>query len=157
MPRRWLIVLVALLLAALALGAVSCGDGEDGAGETATATEAGGQPTPPGNVSAEIVAPQAGATVPRPVILEVRSSGVQIAPASQQVPGAAHYHAFVDREPVAEGEVSPSGEGIYHFTEGSVEILRLEEGEHTITVVLGDNEHVRLEGVPAASVTFTAE
>ena len=166
MKKHWLFIGIALITAVLALGAVACGDDDDdGDGTTApTATVSEAQPTEPADgetpaaeASVEIVAPEDGSTVSSPVTLEVSASGVEIAPAADAVEGAAHYHAFVDVEPVAEGEVVPTEEGvIFHFGSDTQE-LELEPGEHTVTVVLGDNSHTRLADVAEASVTFTVE
>jgi len=146
MRRHWALAVLALLVAALAIAAVGCDDDEDGNGDE-----------PADEVSVEILAPEAGATVAGPVTIEVSASGVEIAGAGDLVEGAAHYHAFVDQDPVAEGEVVPSEEdAIIHFAAGTQE-LELEPGEHTVTVVLGSNDHIRLAGVPAATVTFTVE
>jgi hypothetical protein len=138
----------ALLWLAVLLTLAACSDNDSEQSE----------PTAPprDDVTLEIISPRDGGTAPLPIQLQVQSSGIQIAPASQEVTGAAHYHAFIDREPVAEGEVIPSGEGIYHFTEDSIQVLRIDQGDHTIHVVLGDNQHRRITGVPAASSTFTA-
>jgi hypothetical protein len=122
----------------------------------ATAPPSGTAP-PSASIAVEIISPEQGATVSRPVMLDVRASGIEVAAASLGIAGAAHFHAFVDRDAVAEGEIIPSGAGIFHFVEGPLEVVPLDSGEHAITVVLGDNEHRRLDGVPAASVRFTAD
>lgn len=162
MRKHWLLLIVGLLSAVLAIGAVACGDDEDeDGGEEPTATEEPietptEEATPPAGASVEIVAPEGGATVSSPVTLEVSASGIEIAAASAAVEGAAHFHAFVDQEAVAEGEAVPTGtEGVFHFVTETYD-LELEPGEHTVTVVLGDNSHLRLAGAEA-TVAFTVE
>ena len=78
-----------------------------------------------------------------------------IAAASAAVPGAAHFDAFRDGDPVAEGKLVPSGSGIFHFTDAVQ--LRGATGEHTIVVVLSDNDHLRLKGAPSAEVTVNVQ
>ncbi len=164
MRKLWLLTGVGLIMAVLALAAIGCSDDDGGNGGDATATEVMvDTPVPtevsgtPAAASVEIVAPADGSTVSSPVTLEVSASGVEISPAGDAVEGAAHFHAFVDQEPVAEGEAVPQDtEGIFHFATGTLD-LELEPGEHTVTVVLGDNTHVRLADAAPAVVTFTVE
>ncbi|MEX0785488.1 MAG: DUF4399 domain-containing protein [Dehalococcoidia bacterium] len=170
MRNKWLLIGIALLTAVLALGAVACEDDDDGDGNgavatattasdggDATGTEAMDDETPQVAASVEITAPADGDTVTSPVTLEVSATGIEIGAAADLIEGAGHFHAFVDQEPVAEGESVPQEtEGIFHFAAESQE-LELEPGEHTVTVVLGDNTHIRLADVPAATVTFTVE
>ena len=145
-------VLLALLAIALAPAVVACGGGE-GAAPTATAPATAGPTGTPGAITLTIVSPEEGANVTNSFTVRAQATGVQIAAASEGVPGAAHFHAFLDQEPVAEGELIPSGAGIFHFTDSAG--LRAGSGQHTIVVVLGDNDHVRLEGAPTARVTVT--
>lgn len=146
---RWVITLGLVLVTALAL---ACEDEEEG--PTATATPS---PSPTAAGSVEIVAPIEGDTVSSPATLEVNASGITIAPAADAVEGAAHFHAFVDVDPVAEGAAIPQDTaGIFHFATNALE-LELEPGEHTVTVVLGSNSHIRLAGVDPATVTFTVQ
>jgi hypothetical protein len=155
--KHWLLLIVGLVAAVLALGAIACDDAEDdGDGEQPTAT-APAEEEATGTPSVEIVDPADGDTVSSPVTLQVSAAGIEIAAAGDAVEGAAHFHAFVDLEPVAEGEVVPQDTaGVFHFATDSID-LDLEPGEHTVTVVLGDNSHVRLADLPEATVTFTVE
>ena len=161
MLKRWLLLGATLLMAVLAVAFVACGDDEDEEVE-ATPTTAEEIETPPAETpevaaSVQIVAPAEGDTVTSPVTLEVSASGVEIAAASDAVEGAAHFHVFVDQDASAEGEVMPQDtEGIFHFGTETYD-LELEPGEHTVTVVLGDNSHVRLADVLEATVTFTVQ
>lgn len=155
---------MALLAAAFAVSATACGKDNKGATATATlpaaeatATAPAASTTPQAAASVVIGYPAAGDTVSSPVTLAVSASGIEIAKATDAVSGAAHFHAFVDLDPVAEGETVPQDTpGIFHFATDTLD-LDLAAGEHTVTVVLGDNTHVRLEYVPAATVTFTVE
>ena len=163
MRKRWLLLGATLLMAVLAFAFVACGDDEDGEEEATPTAEEIETPeatvgeTPEAAASVQIVAPAEGDTVGSPVTLTVSALGVEIAAASDAVEGAAHFHAFVDQEATAEGEVMPQDtEGIFHFGTETYD-LELEPGEHTVTVVLGDNSHVRLADVLEATVTFTVE
>ena len=163
MHRRWLLLGATLLMAVLAVAFVACGDDEDEEEEATPTAEEIETPeatvgeTPEVATSVQIVAPAEGDTVTSPVTLEVSASGVEIAAASDAVEGAAHFHVFVDQDASAEGEVMPQDtEGIFHFATETYD-LELEPGEHTVTVVLGDNTHVRLAGVPEATVAFTVQ
>jgi hypothetical protein len=137
-----------LIITALALVSGGCG-GKERASSTPSAVA-----TFSGPITVTITSPEEGANVTNPFALSVQSTGVRIAAASEQVPGAAHYHAFLDATPVAEGEVIPSGSGIFHFTNPLTD-MRVVSGEHTIIVVLGNNDHVRLRGAPTAEVHFS--
>lgn len=97
-----------------------------------------------------IVAPQEGDTLDRPFVLKVESPTFRIADPLQEIPDAAHFHAFVDVHPFTPaGQVIPNADGIYHFSDNNL-TLDLPPGEHRIIVVLGDNNDVR---IPDATVT----
>jgi hypothetical protein len=107
------------------------------------------------DISLEIVSPESGATVSAPFDLEVESSGVQIAPPEEGVPGAAHYHAFLDVHPFTPGgQVIPQRPDVLHFA-GDTVTLDLPPGEHSIIVALGDNDDVRLGNAAVADITIT--
>lgn len=131
--RRGISGLLALLLG-LALGA--CGGGRD--------------------ITMEIKMPQDGATVTSPFTLDVVASGIEIASPEAMNGGDAHYVAFVDEEPVLEGETAPSEPDVIHFAFDLLE-LDLAPGEHTITVILADNDSVRLDDAPVVAVAVTVE
>jgi hypothetical protein len=145
---------LALLTAAVAFSALACGGGGSSATTTPAmiATVAGPTGTP-GPITLRIISPAEGANFLGPITLNVQATGIQIAAASEKTPGAAHFHAFLDQQPVAEGKLIPSGPGIFHFT--APVALRAAAGQHKVIVVLGDNDHVRLKGAPTAEVTFT--
>jgi hypothetical protein len=145
---------LALLTTAVAFGALACGGGGSSATTTPamTATVAGPTGTP-GPITLRIISPAAGANFAGPITLNVQATGIQIAAASEKTPGAAHFDAFLDKAPVPEGQLIPSGTGIFHFTDPVQ--LRAAVGQHKVIVVLGDNDHVRLKGAPTAEVTFT--
>jgi hypothetical protein len=146
-------LVLALLAAAFAFGALACGGGSSATAPLASTATVAGPTGTPGPITLQIISPAEGENFVGPVTLNVQATGIQIAAASQRVVGAAHFHAFLDEDPVAEGKLIPSGPGIFHFTDP----VQLQAGlsQHKVIVVLGDNDHIRLKGAPTAEVTFT--
>jgi hypothetical protein len=105
-------------------------------------------------VTLEIVSPSQGETLRSPVILEMKSTGVEVTDPGEGKDGSLHYHAFVDIHPItAGGQVIPQAGGIHHFWEDTLE-LELAPGPHTIIVTLGDNGDVRPSDTPTVLVDF---
>ena len=121
---------IALLLAAL-LGA-GCGDMEDHS------------PNP--NAIVRLEGPEKGTIIEGNVAtLRVRAEGLRIVKADGDESGdSGHFHVFVDRPPVAPGEVIPKTKDVIHTTETRIVVPGLDEGQHQIYVVLGDGTHHRL-------------
>ncbi len=144
---------LALLVAGFAFASLACSGGKGGSATTTASTSS--FPVTQGPITLQIVSPAQGANVSNTFTLTVQATGIQIADWSERVPGAAHFHAFLDTHPVPEGTVIPSGTGIFHFFTDSVELPRVATGQHKITVVLADNSHVRLQGAPTAVLSLT--
>ena len=123
---------IALLLAAVV--ATACGDSMD--------EEAGPNP----DAVLRLTAPATGTTVRGNVVtLRVAAQGVRIVKADGDTSGrTGHFHVFVDRPPVAPGEVVPKAKNIIHTTLSPIVVSGLDEGHHQIYVVLGDGTHHRL-------------
>lgn len=100
-----------------------------------------------------ILGPRQGQRVTSPFTVEVDSTHL-IADPALNIPDAAHYHIWVDKNPfTAAGKVIPSDEeGVYHFTSNTLQ-LNLPPGRHTIILALGDNSHVRLHDPDAPAVS----
>lgn len=76
------------------------------------------------------------------VSVAVTAQGVRIVKAdgSAGIEAGAHYHVFVDRDPIPPGQVVPKDAAIHSAT-SPIEVPGLTAGEHTIWVVLGDGQH----------------
>ena len=87
-------------------------------------------------------------------VLTVEVSGVTIvAPNGDESGTSGHFHVFVDRDPLAEGEVIPAEAGIVHSASNPIRVPALTPGEHKLTVVLGDGNHQRIHGEVEDEVT----
>jgi hypothetical protein len=79
------------------------------------------------------------------VTLRVSASGVKIVKADGDTSGmSAHYHVFIDRRPVAPGQVIPKARNVIHTATAPIVLTGLRPGHHQIYVVLGDGTHHRL-------------
>ncbi|HEX9775265.1 MAG TPA: DUF4399 domain-containing protein [Actinomycetota bacterium] len=79
------------------------------------------------------------------VFLQPTARGIDIVAADGDASGdSGHFHVFIDRDPVAEGEPIPREAGIVHSAAATVPIYGLSVGEHTFTVVFGDGNHTRI-------------
>lgn len=109
-----------------------------------------------GTASVVIVDPPDGFAVGGNVVeLSVRAGGVLIA-APDGSAETAHFHVFVDRDPVAPGAVIPKTRGIVHATSSTILVPGLSLGEHRFVVVLGDGAHRRIgTGAPEVRVSVT--
>lgn len=115
----------------------------------------GAEPEPP---SVEIRTPRDGATVSGPnVRVELAARGVTIAPASDERPGTAHHHLFIDREMTRPGDTIPSGvNGIIHLDRGQTDFVLLGQprGSHRVIALLADRHDVPLDPPAADTVRF---
>ena len=127
-----------LLVAVLALASVACAQQED-------EPEATGAPDE--ELSLEFGQYDDSLEDSNVLLLDVNVSGVEIKPPDGDTSGeSGHFHVFIDREPVEEGELIPRERGIVHSAENPIRLWGLEPGEHEFTVVLGDGTHKRIHG-----------
>jgi hypothetical protein len=121
-------------LAVTVLIAGACGDRFE--------TDAGPNP----DAVVHLRGPAVGTTIQGDAVtLRVAASGVQIVKADGDTSGrTAHYHVFIDRPPVAPGEVIPVAPDVVHTAEAPIKLTGLTNGHHQIHVVLGDGIHQRL-------------
>lgn len=148
--RRGLVLSVVLVLL---LATAACGDDDtpDAASNGATTTEASGP-------AVEITAPADGASVKGNVVtLDLAVEDFEITKADGDTSGkTGHFHVFIDKDPVGEGEAIAKEAGIVHTTEDPATLTGLTAGEHRIVVVLGDGAHQRVGGAQD-EITVTVE
>jgi hypothetical protein len=123
---------VALALAGLVAGA--CGDNMD--------RNAGPNP----DAVLRLRAPATGSVIRGNVVtLKVAAAGIRIVKADGDASGrTGHFHVFIDRKPVAPGQVIPKAPNIIHTAVTPIMLTGLSIGHHQIFVVLGDGTHRRI-------------
>lgn len=112
-----------------------------------------------GTRTIKITAPADGAGATNPVSVSVESSGATIKAATAGDSSASHYHYFVDQDPasvVRPGAAIPTGQPqIIHSAEGTQRIPDLAPGQHSVWVVLTNNDHIPYDPNVQAKVSFT--
>lgn len=89
-------------------------------------------------------------------VLTMKVGGVTIVGANGDTSGkSGHFHVFIDREPVKEGETIPTEQGIVHSADNPIRVPGLSPGEHDLKVVLGDGTHKRIRGDLEADTMVT--
>jgi len=89
-------------------------------------------------------------------VLTMKVGGVTIVAANGDTSGkSGHFHVFIDREALKEGETIPKEDGIVHSADNPIRIPGLSSGEHELTVVLGDGNHSRIRGDLEATASVT--
>ena len=89
-------------------------------------------------------------------VLTMKVGGVTIVAPNGDTSGkSGHFHVFIDREPLKEGETIPKEDGIVHSADNPIRVPGLSPGEHELTVVLGDGNHTRIRGDLEAATTVT--
>lgn len=127
---------------------------------------AGDTPAPEG-AAVYFVNLEDGAAVSGPVKVIFGLSGMGVAPAGTEKENTGHHHVLVDRPAFGEGpddaEMTESGlfadDNHRHFGGGQTEVmLDLAPGEHTLQLVLGDQNHVPHDPpVVSDRITITVE
>ncbi len=113
------------------------------------------------------VTPKDGETVSSPVTVVFGLRGMGVAPAGVDKENTGHHHLLIDRPPLGEGEMGeeelttslPADDNHMHFGGGQTEAtIDLEPGEHTLQLVLGDQNHVPHDPpVVSQVITITVE
>lgn len=99
-------------------------------------------PSAPG-ATVEILSPPPGATVTSPVTVRFGLSEMGVAPAGVAYPNSGHHHLILDAKLPAMDAPIPADDHHIHFGKGQTEtVLDLSPGEHTLQLVLGDQNHV---------------
>jgi hypothetical protein len=169
-PRRrlWLLAASIAVLALVVLGAGlllrrggaaqparTAVSGQPGGPATEGATRTVAPAVPP---AVSILFPAEGAQVTPPVRIEVGVTGATLKAPTEGDSSARHLHYFIDADPAAvmgPGEPVPVGRQNIIHTPLTSQTLDLPPGEHTVWVVLTDNNHVPLTSAAVAKTTFT--
>jgi hypothetical protein len=140
-------VVVATVLAG---SAAACGGGQGTKAKPAGTTTATGAPYA-SNVTLQIKSPAPGTQVKgNVVVLDLAVEGVTIRPADGDTSGTTgHFHVFIDRPPLAFGEIIPKEPGIIHTPDNPVTVAGLSLGNHKLSVVVGDGAHRSISRTPA--------
>lgn len=130
-------------------------------------TLAAGETPSPAGAKTYFVNLEDGATVTSPVTVIFGLSGMGVAPAGTEKESTGHHHLLVDRPPLGKGEEGaaeldanlPSDDHHRHFGGGQTETtLELTPGEHTLQLVLGDQNHIPHDPpVVSEVITITVE
>lgn len=154
-PRKndpWGFTALLFCLMVLAL-AIACGGGsEEPAAETEAEAETMEEPME--EAAAEemsgprifFVKPEAGSTVTSPVSFEFGIEGLELAPKLTYEPGTGHHHIGITDTCVPAGEAIPEADPWVHMGDASFVIdMQLPPGEHTLTIQLGNGDHIAFE------------
>lgn len=155
------ISLVCLFALGFAAACSSGGGGEDADHEEAMAEEPAmemeTEMESSGAPRVWFITPEDGATVSSPVSFEFGHENIVLEPKGDVHEGAGHHHIGLNTECLPAGVAIPEADPWVHFGDGSAVIdMQLPAGEHTLTIQLGDGEHVALdEPGLCTSITIT--
>jgi hypothetical protein len=156
-----------LALVALIALAAACSSGtpeSQPASSAPAASPAGGGAAKPGGAPRVFfVEPADGATVKSPVHLRFGSENFTIMPVPEKVEkvreGIGHYHVGVDTDCYGPAsEIVKGTPSWIHFGKGETEMdLQLTPGRHTLSLQIGDDNHVTLPGLCSQVTINVAE
>ena len=90
-----------------------------------------------------IISPVDGDELDNPVTVIFGLAGMGVAPAGVDKAGTGHHHLIIDAPLPPMGQAIPSDEHYRHFGGGQTQVtLELEPGEHTLQLLLGDQNHI---------------
>ena len=99
-------------------------------------------PAPEG-ASVYFIGLEANALVCSPVKVEFGLTGMDIVPSGQNAPYTGHHHIIINADLPDMNFPIPADKNYVHFGDGSAETeLNLEQGEHTLQLILGDYLHI---------------
>ena len=107
--------------------------------------------------STYIVSPSNGAQVISPFEIKFGIKHFKIAPAGENIHKAGHYHLIIDQtNPLSMDTPIPSDKNHLDFEQGETEaIISLPPGEHTLQLVVGDEEHEPFEELISPPINIT--
>lgn len=140
-------------------------DGHDHSGHNPTATGTpNAKPTlapvadAPEGAKVMFGSPKDGDKVTSPVKVMMMVEGMEVRPAGTEEANTGHHHLLIDGEHVPKGEVVPASKTAIHFGKGQTETeLKLEPGEHTITMQFADYAHRSYGASMATTIKVTVE
>lgn len=131
-------------------------DEREGATETISTERA----SAPADAKVSILSPEDGASVASPVTVEFGLEGMEVAKAGTGQENTGHHHLLVDLDQLPPMDAPlPSTDQVIHFGGGQTSTeLKLEPGDHTLQLLLGDSMHVpHKPPVMSEKVTITVE
>lgn len=97
----------------------------------------------PDNAEVFIIAPEDGAELANPVVVQFGIKGMDVAKAGTQIPNTGHHHLLIDAELPALDQPIIKDANHMHFGGAQTEVtLTLAPGKHTLQLLLGDGNHV---------------
>ena len=94
------------------------------------------------------------------VHVTLEAQGIEIAPASEERPGTAHHHLFLDTDLTSPEVKIPQGTtGIIHLGRGQTEFTfdKVAPGPHRLIAELADFNHIPLKPLAVDTVRFTVK
>ena len=90
-----------------------------------------------------IISPVDGDELDNPVTVVFGLAGMGVAPAGVEKAGTGHHHLIIDAPLPPLGQPIPSDQHYRHVGGGQTQVtLKLEPGEHTLQLLLGDQNHL---------------
>lgn len=113
----------------------------------------------PAGAKVFFIEPADGATVTNPVTVKFGIEGMEVAPAGTDKPNTGHHHVLIDTVLEDFESPIPADDTHKHFGKGQTETqLELTPGEHSLQLLLGDQNHVPHDPVvESESITITVE
>lgn len=104
-----------------------------------------------------IVSPMNGAQVSSPFQVKFGIKHFKIAPAGENIHKAGHYHLLIDQTaPLSMDVPIPSDQQHLDFEKGETEaLISLSPGQHTLQLVVGDEEHEAFEELISKPIQIT--
>ena len=104
-----------------------------------------------------IISPMSGAQVSSPFQVKFGIKHFKISPAGENIHKAGHYHLLIDQTaPLSMDVPIPSNQQHLDFEQGETEaLISLPPGQHTLQLVVGDEEHEAFEELISKPIQIT--